>query len=187
MRLAPHDTYSGLSLIGKALFSPIRRLEDDVHAGGWLMAMTGGLWQLATQGAFARLVWIAVVASAWDYFAGVRLAKHRGTYNNALAHAGWMGKVSGVVLILVLKLLEDWVVSYGGVDTKGVAATALTFALLVAELRSIAHNRQGWGAQPIPVLSPLLDWFDSLASAMIPARRPTPTEIAARAGREEVQ
>ena len=182
MRLDPHDTYSGLALIGKALLSPLRRL-DDVPFGGWCAAALGALCQLATKDAFLVILWISLAASTWDYFAGVRLTKHRRSYTSQLPSAGMWGKISGVALLLLVRVLEAWVTTFGGLNTRGYIATALTLGLVVAELRSIAHNRAEWGAAPIPVLSQLLDFFDSLAASWIPARRPTREELAAREAR----
>jgi hypothetical protein len=142
MRLDLHDTYSGLALIGKSLMSPLKRLEDDVRAGGWLAAPVVALWQLATRDAFTVILTISLLASAWDYFAGVRLAKHRNRYNSTLASAGMWGKISGVALLLLVRALELWVNWFGELHTNGYIATGLTFALTVAELRSIAHNRE---------------------------------------------
>lgn len=183
MRLDPQDTYSGLALIGKALGSPLRRLEEDVRAGGWCAAAIAATCQLVTSDAFLVALWLSLAASAWDYFAGVRLAKHRGAYSSQFAHAGMMGKVSGVAILFLVRGLESWVTKFGGVNTHGYVATALTLGLIVAELRSIAHNREGWGAAPIPILSQILDWVDSLAASWIPARRPTQEELAARQAR----
>jgi hypothetical protein len=183
MRLHSHDTYSGLAVVAKALASPFRRLEEDVHAGGWCAASIAATCQFLTSDAFFVALWLSIAASAWDYFAGVRLAKHRGTYSSQLAHAGWMGKVSGIVLLMLVRVLEAWVTRFVGFDSHGYIATALGVGLVIAEFRSIVHNRAEWGAQPIPVLGQLLDFFDSLSASLIPAKRPTQEELAARAAR----
>jgi hypothetical protein len=190
MRLGSHDTYS-FALIGKALLAPLRHWRDDVHTGGWISATFGAAWSFVTGDIFTGILAIAMLSGAWDYFAGVRLAKHRGTYNSALAHAGWMGKISGIALVLLVRILEAWAVRFvrfdghgWSFDTYGSVSAALGLGLVIAELRSIAHNRSEWGAPPIPVLNQLLAFFDSLAASWIPARRPTAEEIAAREARE---
>jgi hypothetical protein len=113
---------------------------------------------------------MVVAVGMIDYWLGVKAAKSTkpSSFDPVVAHRGAMGKVSGVLLLFLVRILEGFVQTQGWGNTKGAAATAIAISLFAVDLQSIAHHREEFGAQPIPVLGAVLGWIQRLASGRVP-------------------
>lgn len=147
-----------------ALSSPLARIADDVPLWGWLTGVLAGAWQTVSADTFTRLLFLILVAASADYLFGVKSAKHRGVYDPRIAHGGAIGKVAGLVLVLLLRGIEGWLLLSDFVDSRGAIATTVGVALLSVDLQSIAHHREALGAPPVPVLSHALAWLRGLTT-----------------------
>lgn len=169
MRVPDTDVWS----IKKLLVQPLDRLATDTPTWGWALAWLGGFWQWLRGDAFSSLLALIVLIAAADYYWGVKAARLSDRFNPLLAQRGWHGKMSGVVLLLGVRLFEGWGATAGFVDSKGGIATALGVALLSVDLQSIAHHRESFGAAPIPILSAILAWMRSVVAVKLPPPRRT--------------
>lgn len=149
----------------KLLLQPLERIASDTPTWGWALAWLGAGWQWLKGDAFSSLLALIVAVAAADYYYGVKAARLHQRFNPLLAQRGWHGKVSGVVLLLGVRLFEGWATSSQLIDSKGGIATALGIALLSVDFQSIAHHRESFGAAPIPVLSAVLAWMRGLGGS----------------------
>jgi hypothetical protein len=166
---------STLQPIAKMLLAPIDRL-DATPTWGWFLAWAGGLWQWLKGDAFSSLLALIVCIAVADYYYGVKAARYSGNFSPTLAQRGWHGKMSGLVLLLGIRLFEGWAASAHLVDSKGGLATAIGIALLTVDLQSIAHHHERFGATPIPILSAVFAWMRGLVQVKLPATRATRPE-----------
>jgi hypothetical protein len=111
---------------------------------------------------------LVVAVGMVDYWLGVKASKATKSFDPVIAHKGAMGKISGVLLLFLVRILEGFIQAQGWGNTKGAAATAIAISLFAVDLQSIAHHREEFGAQPIPVLGAVLDWIQRFASSKVP-------------------
>lgn len=160
----------------KLLLQPLERIASDTPTWGWWAAWLGAGWQWLKGDAFSSLLALIVFVGAADYYYGVKSARLRERFSPTLAQRGVHGKMSGILLLLAVRLFEGWAASYAIVDSEGAVATALGIALLSVDLQSIAHHRESFGATPIPVLSGVLAWMRGLGAARPLPPSPPPTD-----------
>lgn len=148
--------------------SPFERLELNPNWGK-VVAATGAVYQYLRTDAFSGALLLVVAVGIIDYWLGVKAAKSTKppTYDPVIAHRGAMGKVSGVLLLFLIRILEGFIQAQGWGNTKGAAATAIAISLFIVDLQSIAHHREEFGAQPIPLVSPFLTWVQRLISSLV--------------------
>lgn len=159
----------------KLLVAPLERLSD-APTWGWLAAWVGGAWQWLRGDAFSSLLGLIVLIAGADYYYGTKAARFANKFNPTLAQRGWHGKMSGLVLLLGIRLFEGWVAAAHLVDSKGGIATAVGIALITVDLQSIAHHRETFGAVPIPVLSTVFSWMRGVVSVKLPPPGPDPSD-----------
>jgi hypothetical protein len=162
--------------LSAVLLSPFDRLDMN-PIWGKAMALLAALYQYIRTDAFSGALLLVVFIGIVDYWLGVKAAKSTKTYDAVIAHRGAMGKISGVLLLFLVRVLEGFVQAQGWGDTKGAAATAIAISLFAVDLQSIAHHREEFGAQPIPVLGAILSWIQRLASSRVP---PAPVDTPTR-------
>ncbi len=155
----------------KVLIIPLERLASDTPTWGWALAWIGGAWQWLSGDTFSSLLALIVLLAGADYYYGVKAARLQHRFSPSVAQRGWHGKMSGIVLLLGVRLFEGWAASFGLVNSQGGIATALGIALLTVDLQSIAHHREAFGAAPIPLLSAVLAWMKTVGP---PGRTPPP-------------
>lgn len=161
------STSSETRLTLSALMTPLQRVED-APTWGKLLGVLLAVWQYVTHDLFGGALLLVFVTGAVDYVLGIKAAKHAGTYDPKIAHAGFIGKLSGMLLIFILHFFEHWARLHSFIDTRGALAIALAISLFAVDLQSIAHHRESFGARPIPVLSNILGWLQALASKRVP-------------------
>lgn len=149
-----------------ALTAPIDRLS---LLPPWvkLTAILAALVQYIEHDAFGFALFILIASGVFDYYYGVKAARYLGKYDPMLAHAGAMGKLGGVLLLFLVRLIEHYIHVQGLLDTHGAAATAVAVSLIAMDIQSVAHHRESFGARPIPILSALLSRFQSVVSAKV--------------------
>jgi hypothetical protein len=160
------------------LLSPFDRLEAGAT---WAKASAaiGALAQYAYHDAFIGALAFVIVSGIADYIVGVKAARLAGAYDVQTAHRGALGKISGLLLLLLVRTFEHYLFLQGLTpNTRGVMATAIAISLFAVDLQSIAHHREELGAQPIPVLGRFLEWLQSLAGSKIPPDPATPARRA---------
>lgn len=155
----------------RLLLQPLERVASDTPTWGWMLAWTGGIWQWIKGDAFSTLLVLIVLIAGYDYYCGVKSARLAKMFDPVLASRGWHGKMSGLVLLLGIRVFEGWAAASHLVDSKGGIATALGIALLTVDLQSIAHHREGFGAAPIPILSNILEWMRGIVAVKAPPSR----------------
>lgn len=160
----------------KLLLQPLERIASDTPTWGWWAAWLGAGWQWLRADAFSSLLGIICLIGASDYYYGTKAARLANRFDPRLAQRGVHGKMSGIVLLLGVRLFEGWAASWALVDSKGAVATALGIALLSVDLQSIAHHRESFGATPIPVLSSVLAWMRALGSVRELPPPPPPSD-----------
>ena len=161
-----------------ALFAPFDRILDAPHAPGWswLAALLGaGVSYLMTD-VFTSALGLIICSSGLDYVVGVRAAKARKAYDPEIAHAGFLSKVSGVALMMLVRMLEDWMMRQDLVNTGGWIAAALTLSLFAVDLESIQAKREELGSRPIPGLSTLTAFLNAQIARVLPST-PSKTNV----------
>src|SRR5690349_2868445 len=115
---------SGMKLQAYAILTPIDRLLD---AAAWnrIIAIAGATVGYLITDVFTSALALIVLSGACDYFLGVQTAKRRNAYDAGIAHAGAIGKVSGVMIMLLVRMAEHWMMSQGVGNTRGWIAAAL--------------------------------------------------------------
>lgn len=106
------------------------------------------------------LFWVLLslfVATLWDTLLGRAAAVSRSEkIDPDIARAGYLTKVTGFVLIGLVRMTEQWGMEHQipGLElTHGALAAGVTVALLLMEVESIEANRVELGARPIPAIS----------------------------------
>lgn len=149
------------------LMSPVERLVT-APPWAWCVGMCATAFQVLSKDIFSGAIILVFIVGIVDYLFGFKAAKLRGDYQPSLAHAGAMGKISGLILLLVLRLIEGWLWLTNIIDTGGIVATAVAVSLIAVDIQSIAHHRESFGAKPIPVLSQALAWIQNIFTSRIP-------------------
>lgn len=167
------------------LVQPVERLAADTPFWGWVVALLGSTWQWLAGDAFTTLLLLIVSVAGCDYYYGTKAAYLNGQFSPQMARRGWHGKMSGIVLLLAVRLFEGWASLAHYVDSRGSVATLLGIALLSVDLQSIAHHREAFGAAPIPVLGPILAWMRTIGPIREPSASPRLDVPQPRAPREE--
>src|SRR5690349_10664736 len=90
------------------LFSPLERI-GDVPLWGKIAAIGAAVVQFVATDKFGGAVTLVLVAGIVDYYVGVKGARYQGTFDPKLAHAGAMGKIAGLMLLLLFRLVEYYV------------------------------------------------------------------------------
>ena len=166
----------GLSVlpIKKLLVAPLERLSD-APTWGWAAAWLGGAWQWLRGDAFSSLLGLIVLIAGADYYYGTKAARLANKFSPTLAQRGWHGKMSGLVLLLGIRLFEGWAAAAHLVDSKGGIATAIGIALLTVGLRAPPRVVRR-GPHPRPVCRVRLDARDRQREAAARARRRGPSQ-----------
>lgn len=161
--------------LSAVLLSPLERMEwTTLPTWGKILAGIGALAQLLIADAFVGALLLVIVIGMADYIVGVKAARMANDYDPQAAHRGAMGKMSGILILLLIRAVEGWVSFQGLGNTKGAAATAVAISLFAVDLQSIAHHRESFGAKPIPVLGRLLEWIQDFANSRLPDPAGTP-------------
>lgn len=171
--------------VKQLLTQPLDRLAADTPFWGWIIALLGSAWQWLSQDAFTTLLVLIVGVAACDYYYGTKAAFLNDRFSPQMARRGWHGKMSGIVLLLAVRLFEGWASRADYIDSRGSVATLLGIALLSVDLQSIAHHRESFGAAPIPVLGPVLAWMRTIGPVKAPPLTPRLEVPPSRAPREE--
>jgi phage-related holin len=115
---------------------------------------------------------LVLVTAMVDYVAGTLTAHVLGEYKSGIAYTGFLSKLLGLVLLMVVRLLEGFVAITGFVDSRGALATAAAVSLIAVDIVSIAKHRARLGGEPIPFTTALTDWLQSAILEKLPGRKP---------------
>lgn len=151
-----------------AIISPFYRIRE-MRFVEWLAMAGGGLVELVSQSIFIKLLLILCLSGLMDYYFGRAVAKAEGKYSPAVAHAGFIGKVAGVALVVLVRALT-WSF-HPFYDTKGAVATALCVGLVVVDLESIHYHRVKLGSKPVPGFSHAVDFLKTIADRILLPRK----------------
>jgi phage-related holin len=167
MRLVHDD---GIRL-ASVLASPFRRLLETPEAGA-LTALVVALWQWITGEPFHAALALVLVTACVDYMAGTVTAHVLGEYKSGIAYTGFLSKLLGLVLVLMVRALEGFIAITGFIDSNGAIATAAAVSLIAVDIVSIAKHRQRLGGEPIPFITALTDWIQTSILEKLPGKRP---------------
>lgn len=145
------DLRAGAQLV-QAITAPFDRLMT-LPWWGQLIAFLGGVLQFIQHDTFGGALFVVLVVGVIDYWCGVKAARYIGVYDPKMAHAGAMGKITGVLLLFVTRLMEHLVFTQGLINTHGAVASSIAVSLILVDIQSISHHRETFGATPIPILS----------------------------------
>lgn len=173
-----YSTFRRDARFSAVFLSPLERLEVTPTSGK-VFAAIAGIYQYLRTDAFSGALLLVIFIGMVDYWLGVKAAKSTNSYDPVIAHRGVMGKICGVLLLFLVRLVESYIQAQGLGNTHGAAATAIAISLFAVDLQSIEHHREEFGAAPIPVISAILAWLQRLASDRIPAA-PDPAAPARR-------
>lgn len=160
------DHFTG-GRLATAFVSPIERALE-VPWWGKVGAIAAATTQYVVTDMFGGALILVFAAMTVDYGVGVTAAKRLGKYEPRLAQQGAMGKITGLLLLILLRLFEAYAHAQGVIDTRGGLATAVAIGLFTVDLQSIAHHRESFGAAPIPVLSKIFEWLQAFAGSKVP-------------------
>lgn len=160
------DLRAGEQLL-RAIAAPVDRLLD-LPPWAQLLALLGGMVQYIEHDTFGAALTMVVVSGVVDYWCGVKAAKYLMVYDPQMAHAGAMGKVTGVLLLLIMRLLEHLIFTEGILNTHGAISASIGISLMLVDLQSIAHHRETFGAAPIPIMSRCLELVRTVLEAKLP-------------------
>lgn len=146
---------------------PFVRLHD-CPSWGKLLGGIGGLAKIIWADAFTVLFFLLVAINFLDHRFGVKAAEAAEVYDPLLAEYGWHSKLVGLTLVLAVRGLEWWGGAYYMLDTGGVVAVAVTLALISKDLKSLEHHRLVLGADPIPLVTVVVQFLDRLAERLLP-------------------
>lgn len=162
--------------IAQALIAPFERLFEAPLYAKLLATVSGALSIL--QSDILTLILIALMgASIWDTIVGRAAAKKRGEMVDAqTARAGFLTKVTGLVLVLLIRFFEYWgeaneIPGLGALN--GSLAAGVSVALFVMELESIEGHRVSLGARPIPGFSALIRVMRAIEGRLLVVTNPT--------------
>lgn len=154
--------------LSAVLFSPWERIESS-PAWAKAFGLSAGVLQYVRNDAFLSALCMVFVIGIVDYILGVKAARMTKSYDPVIAHRGAMGKLSGLILICLIRMVEHFLFIQGLVPaTHGMVATAAAISLFAIDLQSIAHHREEFGAQPIPVFGTVFAWLQRLATSKLP-------------------
>lgn len=162
-----HD--DGIRVAG-VLASPFRRIFETPEAGA-ATAVLVALWQWITGDAFHAALALVLVTALIDYMTGTVTAHVLGEYKSGIAYTGFLSKLLGLVLVLVVRALEGFIAVTGFLDSRGAIATAAAVSLIAVDIVSIAKHRQRLGGEPIPFVTALTDWIQSAILEKLPGKR----------------
>lgn len=106
-------------------------------------------------------IMILALFSAWDWLLGTRLAVWRREYDGDRAYNGLLSKMTGVFVVVGLRLFVEWLRASGvpmpAEMTVGVAGAVLTSALIVSEVKSIGEKQVQLGGGSLAPVIRMLD------------------------------
>lgn len=159
---------SGMRLTAYAIIAPLDRLAD-APSWGRIFAVAGACLTYLVTDVFTTALFLIVASGAFDYMLGVRAARIRKAYDAQIAHAGFVSKISGVALMMLVRMLEAWLTQAGIVETRGMIAAGLTLSLFAVDLTSIQDKRVELGGRPIPGLSSLTTFLNGIITRYLPS------------------
>ncbi len=133
---------------------------EGLVRSSWPAKLTGALAALANfavNDLFSGLLLIFMASSTWDYFLGRRAAAHEGKFDSRASYNGLVAKMSGVVILLLIRLVEYWALRHdlldilrlGGEIPSGIISTGFVAIALYDQWKSIAKNHERLG-KPLP-------------------------------------
>ena len=165
-----HTAASPTASFLSVFYSPLERIDSSSN---WAKAFgfLAGAYQYIRNDAFLSALVLVALIGVVDYVLGIKAARSKGIpWNRDVAYRGAMGKISGLILLGLLRTVEHWLYLQAIVPhTRGMFATAIAISLVAIDLQSIAQHRETFGAQPIPVLGAFLAWLQSVASSLASA------------------
>src|SRR5690606_13433331 len=140
-----------------APFVRLWRLEDHERGAGVIYGLFGWL--------VAPVFWLGLLILAgfgvWDWILGTRLAHLRDEYDGDRAYNGLLSKLTGVVLVVGLRALVEYLRASGvpmpADMTVQAMAAIITGALIVSEIKSIGAKQVHLGGGSIGPVIRLLD------------------------------
>lgn len=144
------------SVFHDTLRAPFYRLETT-PAWGKELAVLGSIVQFIRHDTFTGALLLLFGSSVIDYIIGVKVAKIEGSYMPIVAHRGMMEKITGLILVLILRAFEHFLELQDVLNTRGILSSGVALSLLAVEIQSIAHHREILGGRPIPILSTILE------------------------------
>jgi hypothetical protein len=168
--------------LSAVLYSPIDRIESG-PLWAKMFAAGAGVYQYVRADAFLSALLLVIVVGVVDYVLGTKASTSKGIpWDRKLATRGAYGKISGWLLLGLVRLVEHWLYLHALIPhSRGVFATVIAISLVAIDLQSIADHRETFGATPIPVLSAVLVWLQRFASSLFASRvPPDPADTPAR-------
>lgn len=135
----------------------IERLQDT-NGAGWLASTVGLALQAVVQDAFFWLFWVLIFANIADWIAGRFRARNSTPcrFSSKKSRLGLYEKAIALIVVLLIRSLEAIISLVIGISTMGIAASAITAALIYEDIESLDRHRMALGKPPIPLLSATL-------------------------------
>lgn len=170
---APRMPHKALSRpVHHVIFAPIDRILEAPIYSKLAGLLTAAFSVITGDIVFLVLIGLAF-CNAWDFIMGREAAKRRGEpVNSDTARAGALTKFSGIVLVLIVRLLEAWGTRFDISvlsSTNGAIAAGFCVTLILFDLESIEGHRVELGARPIPMLSQLMSVMRKVEGKLLSA------------------
>lgn len=115
---------------------------------------------------------LIAVASGVDWFFGRIVAMKKGTYQKDLSTYGWQVKMGVLLIIMLVRGFEAWLVLLNIIDTHGFVATAIAVGIFIDELDSIDENLRALNGKGVPGLGRALTWMRSIQDRLMGDAKP---------------
>lgn len=133
------------------------RLEDHERAASVVFGLLGFLVD--------PVFWVGLLLlaglGAWDWVLGTRVAHSRDEYDGGRAYNGLLSKLTGVVLVVGLRTLVEYLRASGvpmpADMTVQALAAVLTGALIISEIKSIGEKQVALGGGSLAPVIRILD------------------------------
>jgi hypothetical protein len=162
-----YDDARPFAMYGICLLRPLQRI-DEAPAWAKALAPVGGLLTAILNDAILlQLLALYLFAGVVDFVIGAMIAQRERAYNADRARAGVLGKVSALVLVMLLRALEAVLAQLAPVNSSGLIAGSAALVLFLQELRSINTHRETLTGRPVPLLGALFDRLDRVAESIM--------------------
>lgn len=153
------------------LLSPVERLAQ----APWYAKLVGVLAavvEFVAGDPFTQLMLLYGGICLFDLLLGSEVAHKEDRWNGHAFRAGAVGKVAGLMLVMVIRALEAVIANAQLVDTHCAISFGLAIILIVVELESFDRHKEALTGRPTPFIRPALSMLRSLGQGTLPKVTP---------------
>lgn len=155
--------------MSRMVMAPLFRLDVP---GAKAVGVAIGAMQAVVQDLSFGIFFLLIISGVADTVYGRRQAKALGEFDPLKAEIGLHSKIMGLVLTLLVRGFELWWsdaatgTAIDGLHTHGAMAAAIAVTLFISDIKSIEDKRARFGQRPLPILGPILELMDRMATVL---------------------